>query len=209
MAQMHNNPPSKRTFGFTLLELLVVMAIIGILAAIGIASFSGVQAKARDARRKSDIESFARALEMFYNDNGRYPIITSADDMGSFGAQWTGEGSTWGFEWTVSDGTTYMSKIPTDPKYTNYRYNPLRVDNGVATEGTAANEANGYWIFAHLENEEDAMAARIGTTPARYVSGSSHPGLSTPVTATSCASQGCNYLFKSSNAPPPGMEAYP
>lgn len=198
----------RRILAFTLLELLVVMAIIGILAAIGIASFGGVQAKARDARRKSDIESFARALEMFYNDNGRYPIITSADDMGTAYDGLT-SGIIWGKEWTVSDGTTYMTKIPTDPKYTNYRYNPLRVDNGVATEGTAANKANGYWIFAHLENEEDAVAARIGTAPARYVSGSSHPGLSTPVTATSCASQGCNYLFKSSNAPPPGIEAYP
>lgn len=49
--------------GFTLIELLVVISIIAILATIGIAVFSGAQAQARDARRKADLASIAKAVE--------------------------------------------------------------------------------------------------------------------------------------------------
>lgn len=58
----------RRTFhnikGFTLVELLVVVAIIAILSVIGLTIFTGVQANARDARRKTDIEAIANALEV-------------------------------------------------------------------------------------------------------------------------------------------------
>lgn len=49
--------------GFTLIELLVVISIIAILATIGIAVFSGAQAQARDARRRADLASIAKAVE--------------------------------------------------------------------------------------------------------------------------------------------------
>lgn len=49
--------------GFTLVELLVVIAIIAILSVIGLTVFTGVQANARDARRKSDIDAIAAAIE--------------------------------------------------------------------------------------------------------------------------------------------------
>lgn len=49
--------------GFTLVELLVVISIIAILAVIAIAIFSGVQSRARDARRQADVSSIAKALE--------------------------------------------------------------------------------------------------------------------------------------------------
>lgn len=208
---MNTHISKQRILGFTLLELLVVMAIIGILAAIGIASFGGVQAKARDARRKSDIESFARALEMFYNDKGRYPIINSPGDIGTActatGLAATCDGFIWGREWTV-EGITYMTKIPTDPKITNYRYNPLRVDGVTATQGLTTNSPNGYWLLAHLENEEDASAARTGTSPGFY-NASNYPGVTTLVDGGACKGQGCNYIFRSPNSPMPLIEAYP
>jgi|SRR3989344_223172 len=53
--------------GFTLIELLVVIAIIAILATIGFTVFSGVGAKARDAKRKADIDAIAKAMETNYN----------------------------------------------------------------------------------------------------------------------------------------------
>lgn len=50
--------------GFTLVELLVVVAIIAILSVIGLTLFSGAQKNARDARRKADVDAVASALEI-------------------------------------------------------------------------------------------------------------------------------------------------
>lgn len=49
--------------GFTLIELLVVIAIIAILATIGATIFSGVQARARDGKRRADVGAIAKAYE--------------------------------------------------------------------------------------------------------------------------------------------------
>ncbi len=54
---------STKTQGFTLVELLVVISIIAILSVIGITVFSGVQKGARDAKRRTDVEAIATALE--------------------------------------------------------------------------------------------------------------------------------------------------
>lgn len=56
-------PTNKSSAGFTLVELLVVVAIISVLAVIGITIFGNVQKNARDARRKADIDSIAQAME--------------------------------------------------------------------------------------------------------------------------------------------------
>lgn len=63
----------KTTNGFTIVEILVVIAIIGILATIGILSYSRVQANARDMQRSSKITIIAEALEKYYDKNGEYP----------------------------------------------------------------------------------------------------------------------------------------
>lgn len=60
--------------GFTLLELLIVISIIGILVAVGAASYSSAQQKARDSRRKSDIKAVQNAAEQYYAENSNaYP----------------------------------------------------------------------------------------------------------------------------------------
>ena len=61
--------------GFTLIELLVVIAIIGVLASTVLASLNGARAKARDARRKSDIRQLKLALEFYFDTNNIYPSI--------------------------------------------------------------------------------------------------------------------------------------
>ena len=61
--------------GFTLIELLVVIAIIGVLASTVLASLNGARAKARDARRKSDIRQLKLALEFYFDANNAYPSI--------------------------------------------------------------------------------------------------------------------------------------
>jgi prepilin-type N-terminal cleavage/methylation domain-containing protein len=68
--------PNKK--GFTLVELLVVIAILAILAVIGLAVFSGVQKNARDARRREEIDSIAKALEANkVMNNGTYVALAT------------------------------------------------------------------------------------------------------------------------------------
>lgn len=69
----HRYPFSK---GFTLLELLVVISIIGILTAVGLASFTDAQIKARDTKRVSDMKAFQNVYEQYYAANGRYGTST-------------------------------------------------------------------------------------------------------------------------------------
>lgn len=63
--------------GFTLIELMIVVAIIAILSVIGIVIFTNVQKNARDARRKADIDAVATALEAHYNDGACGASATS------------------------------------------------------------------------------------------------------------------------------------
>ena len=62
---------------FTLIELLVVIAIIGLLSTLSIIALNSARAKARDAKRISDVKQMQVALEMFYNDTADYPIVAS------------------------------------------------------------------------------------------------------------------------------------
>lgn len=67
--------------GFTLLELLIVISIIGILVTVATASYSSSQKKARNSRRMSDMKSVQNAAEQYYADNNAaYPPDTSFGD---------------------------------------------------------------------------------------------------------------------------------
>jgi prepilin-type N-terminal cleavage/methylation domain-containing protein len=61
--------------GFTIVELLIVIVVIGILAAITIVAYNGIQTRARTAEKVSDLSAVMTQLEMFYGDKGYYPRI--------------------------------------------------------------------------------------------------------------------------------------
>lgn len=59
--------------GFTIVELLIVIVVIGILAAITIVAFNGVQNRANDTAVQSDLSSIGKKIQLFYAENGRWP----------------------------------------------------------------------------------------------------------------------------------------
>lgn len=66
--------------GFTIVELLIVIVVIGILAALVIVTYNGIQQKARDTERKTDVNALHGQLEAYQAQNGRYPTLANVND---------------------------------------------------------------------------------------------------------------------------------
>ena len=64
--------------GFTLVELLIVIAIIGLLASAVTFAISNVRARGRDAVRVADMDQLNKALDLYLNGNSNYPVAASA-----------------------------------------------------------------------------------------------------------------------------------
>lgn len=160
--------------GFTLIELMIVIAIMGVLIAVGLTSFRTSQMRARDSRRKNDLRQIASALEYYYNDKRGYP---ASDASNNYNMLACGSNATALCEWgkpTLSMGdsdknTIYMVKIPADPSSgRSYRY-----------EGGGSS----YKLYASLE---------MGLQDIDYNSSIS----------VTCGSATCNYGVSSSNTTP-------
>ena len=74
--------------GFTIVELLIVIVVIGILAAIALVAYGNVQQRARDASRKSDLAQIAKALHRYNIDNNTYTGSGSGCGAGGNGNGW-------------------------------------------------------------------------------------------------------------------------
>ena len=70
----------RKESGFTIVELLIVIVVIGILAALVITTFSGIQKKARDSERQTDINAIHGQVEAYYAQNGKYPTLANLQD---------------------------------------------------------------------------------------------------------------------------------
>jgi general secretion pathway protein G len=99
----------KKSKGFTLIEVIVVISIMAVLSVIIYASFDKSKAKSRDQKRISDISSIQLALEQYFNKYGVYPTVLSDTKL----------------------VPAFISEIPTPPNSgETYNYFPLTKTNG-------------------------------------------------------------------------------
>jgi len=102
---------------FTLVELLVVIAIIGILAALAIVAFHPALAKGRDSRRAMNLKTMTTALELYYSDEGSYPVVVDTNSISSNQGICLEQSTQFAIAML-----TYMRNIPQDPSYVNTTY---------------------------------------------------------------------------------------
>lgn len=103
---------------FTLIELLTVIAIIAILATLVITLASTALAKARDAKRLTDIQQVQTALEAFYTDHGYFPPSSSCGASMPNGSWCNSLESRRNNQWInngVDSLSSYLASMPTDP----------------------------------------------------------------------------------------------
>lgn len=133
----------KRQKGFTLIELLVVIAIIGLLASIVFVVIGPQRPKARDTKRRSDLSSIAKAMELCKFDSScgqgedKYPTTAvGADTVTAIGA--------------------YLPEVPTDPTDSgNYQYTWL---------ANTGSESNYFCVYVDLEESGEGWlsASHLG-----------------------------------------------
>lgn len=131
--------------GFSLMEILVTIAIIGILATITMIALSGVREKARDTKRKNDLSTIGRFMSMSCylpaSGGGEYDLADLVAELLVTQPQYS----------------QYFKKIPKDPKtgddvQTNYIYT-------VSTDGKKCA------LYANLENLEEKITKQNLTEP--------------------------------------------
>lgn len=99
--------------GFTLIELLVVVAIIGILSSVVLSSLSSARAKARDSQRIQEFNQIQKALFLYYDKYGTYPMY---NDLTQFALNFNNMARD-----LVNDG--FLSKVPVSPCGSTCGYN--------------------------------------------------------------------------------------
>lgn len=101
----------RKPAGFTIVELLIVIVVIGILAAITIVAYNGIQQRAYVSSYKSDIANINKAILLYEIDNGAYP-------GGASTSCWTNIGSGKG-NFIPGLSPKYLAKTPDVPNWDN------------------------------------------------------------------------------------------
>lgn len=130
----------KSNKGFTIVELLIVIVVIGILALLVITTYSGIQAKARNAKRAADVLSIQTQLEAYFTQNSHYPSLT---DMNTGTSATSNASSTWvttnmkslDQNALVDPSNVYSSKnLASTPAAKVYAYQPVQTDGTTSCE---------------------------------------------------------------------------
>jgi prepilin-type N-terminal cleavage/methylation domain-containing protein len=146
----------KKKNGFTLIELLVVIAIIAVLVAFSVANFVGARSRARDVKKKSELQEVKNALRMFYNEYNNYPG-TATPNTNTFMGCGTASppaadcSSTCGGSFAAGAtgcDTVYMKLLPQASEYV-WHYQQVSTDD--------------FCLWTALENKSDADIGRTQT----------------------------------------------
>lgn len=152
--------------GFTIVEILIVIGLIGILATVGLVAYDGTQARARDTSRKADLNHVAEALAIYESDNGNY--IETGSGCGSGG---NGQG------WLTYQGGTYVKSITNCLKDAGYLPESVVDPNGTHTSSPTSGYAymkyhcgsgasKRAFLYAKLETVPQSTTATDGTCSA-------------------------------------------
>lgn len=146
--------------GFTLIELLMAISIISVISVVGLNIFAGSQAKARDSVRKNHLQAIATALEIYYQQNGSFPVMGSGTPPEIYYSNSIRD------PWITQLNSSYMNIVPRDPinnggkawvgSTTTYGY-MYWAGNTKDNWGGSCNRANGQFfvVAAVLENAND------------------------------------------------------
>jgi prepilin-type N-terminal cleavage/methylation domain-containing protein len=117
---------AKNNKGFTIVELLIVIVVIGILALLVVTTYSGIQTKARNNKRAADMQAVQTQLEAYYqsDNSGHYPSLANMND-----SSWRGTNMK-----SLDDGALADPSDPGDktlvgtPAAKVYAYQPVQTD---------------------------------------------------------------------------------
>lgn len=161
---------NKRNAGFTIVELLIVIVVIAILAAISIVAFSGIQERARDSRREAAVNTITRALEMYHLDNGGYPDCAG----GTYQA-----GGTRSSCFTTSPAfinalsPEYIAEVPQDPTGGDSRFRYIFGSKKLSATTYTGDASDNYILGVAYEGRGNAYVEAWGP-PHTYLAGSSN-----------------------------------
>jgi general secretion pathway protein G len=166
--------------GFTVVELLIIIVVVGVIAARVIVGYSNITNGARDSERKSEIASIVAALNRYFDDNGAYPRCNAAGANTSPYALSASEAHNAS---CLTDDLvpTYMPAIPTDPINTagsSYQYHyaagykQLTATSYSGTAGPGGTPTNNYILGVKLEATTSPTYSGWGHGDLTYLVGS-------------------------------------
>lgn len=154
----------KSKSAFTIVELLIVIVVIAILAAITIVAYNGIQVRARDAQRSNDVSVLLKALENYRTINGVYPTATPTVGDGGWESSYTDASNPANFMEYLE-----LSKRPIDP--VNNSTNRYRYYKYPAGNGGCATSRGGYMVLvAQFESSANKPTGNSVSCPSYSLS---------------------------------------